>query len=91
VQTHEFTKKLRAATDPKVKKTVLAERQATLAAMGPDERKRKTADSKHAFQDMYSAYCKRGASAEIAGHNAEVCTDPTMRQLYAKTPKLFSA
>jgi len=89
---HEFTKKLKAASDASFKKAVFEERQATMAAMGPEERKRKMADSRHAFQDMYSAYCKRGASAEIAGYNAEICTDPTMKQLYApKLSKLFGA
>jgi hypothetical protein len=92
LQNHEFTKKLKAAADANIKKAVLAERQATLAAMGPEERKRKMGESKHAFQDMYAAYCKRGAGAEISGYNVEVCTDPTMKQLYAsKLPKLFGA
>lgn len=92
MQDHLYSKKLKAAADANIKKEVLAQRQATLAAMGPEERKQKMSDSKHAFQEMYSAYCKRGAGADMAGYNSEVCADATMQQLYAsKTSKLFGA
>eukprot|EP00967_Tisochrysis_lutea_P151317 scaffold294129_cov33-Tisochrysis_lutea.AAC.4 len=90
LQNHNFMKKLKDATSSELKKKIISERSATLAAMGPDERKKNMMESRKSFQEMYKMYCAPGASATIPQYNPSVCTNPMIKQLYGPKPSTAS-